>query len=74
MARSSAPVYKHLAQPPSSGVTKILEDQTHKDEAAYEDIEKKRIQYIKKLSLAQRLGLVEKPELPLSQNQWKQIE
>lgn len=47
-------------------VTKILEDQTHKDENAYLDIEKKRIQYINKLSLAQRLGLVEKPPLPLS--------
>ena len=66
MARSSAPVYKNLPQAPVSGVTKILEDQTHKDEVAYHDIEKKRIQYIKKLSLAQRLGLVEKPELPLS--------
>jgi hypothetical protein len=51
-----------------------LEDQTHKDEVAYHDIEKKRIQYIKKLSLAQRLGLVDKPELPLSQNQWREIE
>lgn len=39
-----------------------------KDENAYINIEKKRIQYINKLSLAQRLGLVDKPALPLSQH------
>ena len=60
--------------PPSNPVTKILEDQTQKDEGAYLNIEKKRIQYIKNLSLAQRLGLVDKPQLPLSQQEWKDIE
>ena len=43
-----------------------MEDQEMKDKSAYFNIEKKRMQYIKNLSLAQRLGLVEKPDLPLS--------
>ncbi|TNV70923.1 hypothetical protein FGO68_gene17756 [Halteria grandinella] len=55
-------------------VTKMLEDQNQKDQADYQNIEKKRMQYIKNLSLAQRLGLVEKPSLPLSQTEWKDIE
>ena len=39
----------------------------HKREiGAYNEIEKKRMQYINKLSLAERLGLVEKPPQPLS--------
>jgi hypothetical protein len=41
---------------------------------AYNDIEKKRMQYIKKLSLAERLGLVDKPPEPLSQKEWVDIE
>mmetsp|Transcript_11733 Transcript_11733/g.10363 ORF Transcript_11733/g.10363 Transcript_11733/m.10363 type:complete len:207 (+) Transcript_11733:2-622(+) len=40
----------------------------------YIDIEKKREEYVNKLSLAQRRGLVAKPPLPLSQKQWKGIE
>lgn len=55
-------------------MTKLLEDQTEKEAGAYLNIEKKRLQYIKKLSLAQRLGLVEKPQLPLSQQEWKHVE
>jgi hypothetical protein len=51
-----------------------MEDQNMKDKSAYLNIEKKRMQYIKNLSLAQRLGLVEKPDLPLSQKEWKEIE
>jgi len=35
-----------------SNITKILEDQTFKDENAYLNIEKKRLEYINKLSLA----------------------
>ncbi len=58
--------HKH-SQPPVDAITKILEDQDQKDAADYMKIEKKRMQYIKNLSLAQRLGLVEKPALPLSQ-------
>ena len=38
------------------------------------DIEKKREDYVNKLSLAQRRGLVAKPPMPLSQKEWKGIE
>ncbi|CDW86376.1 ring finger protein 32 [Stylonychia lemnae] len=55
-------------------ITKMFEEQNQNNENAFLDIENKRIQYIKKLSLAQRLGLVEKPPLPLSQVEWKNIE
>lgn len=37
-------------------------------------IEEKRMKYINQLSLAQRLGLSEKPPLPLSTEQWSKIE
>lgn len=47
-------------------ITKILEDHTLQDDHAYLNVEKKRLDYLKKLTLAQRLGLVEKPALPLS--------
>lgn len=45
-----------------------------REQGAYNDIEKKRMQYINKLSLAERLGLVDKPPQPLSQAEWMQIE
>jgi hypothetical protein len=45
-----------------------------KEKATYEDIEKKRLIYINRLSLAERLGLVDKPPLPKSQAEWRQIE
>lgn len=32
------------------------------------------MKYISKLSLAERLGLVEKPPEPLSQTEWRDIE
>jgi len=32
------------------------------------------MKYINKLTLAERLGLVEKPQQPLSQTEWKNIE
>ena len=38
------------------------------------DIEKKREEYVNKLSLAQRRGLVAKPPMPLSQKEWRGIE
>ena len=38
------------------------------------NIEKKRMNYVKNLSLAQKLGLIDRPELPLSLTEWKQIE
>ena len=45
------------------------------DTAAGEDnVEWKRMQYIKKLSLAQRLGLVERPQMPLSAEEWQEVE
>ncbi|CAI2369644.1 unnamed protein product [Moneuplotes crassus] len=40
----------------------------------YIDIEKKREDYVNKLSLAQRRGLVERPPMPLSLKEWKGIE
>lgn len=40
----------------------------------YINIEKKREDYVNKLTLAQRRGLVPKPSMPLSQNEWKNIE
>lgn len=40
----------------------------------YINIEKKVDAYVEKLTLAQRLGLVQKPALPLGIDQWKQIE
>lgn len=39
-------------QPDKYAITKILEAQKVNDESAYLNIEKKRIEYIKKLSLA----------------------
>ena len=45
-----------------------------REQGAYDDIERKRMKYINKLSLAERLGLVEKPPLPRSQKEWKDIE
>jgi hypothetical protein len=44
------------------------------EQIAYEDIENKRMKYINKLSLAERLGLVQKPPEPLSQSEWQVIE
>jgi hypothetical protein len=38
-----------------------------REQGAYDNIEKKRMQYINNLSLAERLGLVEKPPEPLGQ-------
>ena len=38
------------------------------------DIEKKRMNYVKGLSLAQKLGLKDRPELPLGLTQWHEIE
>ena len=40
----------------------------------YINIEKKREEYVNKLTLAQRRGLVARPPMPLSQQQWKGIE
>jgi Ring finger domain/IQ calmodulin-binding motif len=42
--------------------------------AANDEITKKQIQYDNKLTLAQRLGLVAKPDAPLSHAQWAQVE
>jgi hypothetical protein len=39
-----------------------------------DEITKKQIQYNNKLSLAQRLGLVTKPDAPLNHEQWAQVE
>jgi len=36
-----------------------------REQGAFMDIEKKRIKYINNLSLAERLGLVAKPPVPL---------
>ena len=45
-----------------------------REAGAYNDIEKKRMKYIHNLSLAERLGLVEKPPEPLGQVEWVNIE
>jgi len=45
-----------------------------KEKHSLQDIERKRMTYINKLSLAERLGLVDKPPLPKSQVEWKDIE
>ena len=42
-----------------------------REQGAYDDIERKRMKYINKLTLAERLGLVEKPQQPLSQSEWR---
>lgn len=44
------------------------------EKESYNQIEKKRIDYINKLSLGQRLGLFEKPIEPLSMTQWQDVE
>ena len=51
----------------------MLEGQM-REQGAYNDIEKKRMKYINNLSLAERLGLVEKPPEPLGQIEWVLIE
>jgi len=51
-------------------VTSIMHEQKMKENKTYQDIEKKRLHYINRLSLAERLGLVDKPPLPLSQAEW----
>ena len=40
----------------------------------YDEVQKKLTKYYDKLTLAQRLGIVEKPPRPLDQEQWKNIE
>ena len=45
-----------------------------REQGAYNDIEKKRMKYIHNLSLAERLGLVDKPPEPLGQKDWGKIE
>ena len=45
-----------------------------REQGAYDDIEKKRMKYINNLSLAERLGLVDKPPEPLGQIEWVLIE
>jgi hypothetical protein len=49
-------------------------EQKQKEQLSFEDIERKRLKYIERLSLAERLGLVDRPPLPLSQQEWKVIE
>ena len=44
------------------------------NEEVFIDIEKKRLKYIDNLTLAQRLGIVDKPPEPLSTFEWKSIE
>lgn len=46
-------------------VEQVLLDGQMREQGAYNDIEKKRMKYIHNLSLAERLGLVEKPPEPL---------
>ena len=45
-----------------------------REQQAHNDIEKKRMKYINNLSLAERLGLVEKPPEPRGQKEWGGIE
>lgn len=52
--------------------TKNLIDKLNSE--TYINIEKKREEYVNKLTLAQRRGLVARPPMPLSQAQWKGIE
>lgn len=52
----------------------MLLDGQMREAGAYNDIEKKRMKYIHNLSLAERLGLVEKPPEPLGQVEWVNIE
>lgn len=52
--------------------TKNLIDKLNSE--TYINIEKKREEYVHKLTLAQRRGLVARPPMPLSQAQWKGIE
>jgi hypothetical protein len=52
----------------------VLAQGYRREESAYQDIENKRMKYINKLTLAERLGLVDKPPEPLSQTEWVQIE
>jgi hypothetical protein len=44
------------------------------DNEVYIDFEKKRENYVNKLTLAQRRGLVSRPPMPLSLGEWKSIE
>jgi hypothetical protein len=37
-------------------------------------VEQKKEAYINKLTLAQRIGLVEKPQVPLTDHEWKKVE
>lgn len=52
----------------------MLLDGKVREQGAYNNIEKKRMQYINNLSLAERLGLVDKPPEPLGQGEWAGIE
>jgi len=47
------------------GVEQVLYNGKMWEQGAYNDIERKRMKYIKDLSLAERLGLVDKPPEPL---------
>ena len=55
-------------------VEQVLMQGKMREQGAYDDIEKKRMKYINKLSLAERLGLVEKPPQPRSYTEWQLIE
>lgn len=63
-----------VAQRQGVDVNSILNEAYQKEQEEYNNIEKKRLQYINKLTLAERLGLVDKPAQPLSQTQWRGIE
>ena len=59
----------------NKGVLKDLENALKRAEVnEHKNIQAKLYTYIKKLTLAQRLGLVEKPPKPLSNDEWTHIE
>ena len=60
--------------PKSSVVGSLIKAQNQKEDESNLDIENKRMKYIKKLSLAQKMGIVDRPELPLGLTQWHEIE
>lgn len=70
LAKQPSSLSKHgrnIIHRPNSLTNSLLDptmEQVRKKEKAYKD----------QLTLAQRLGLVEKPQAPLSENQWEEVE